>query len=367
MSIYIGLMLWSILIGCIFFTNKDNNLKKKIYILLVYIPLIIVSGLRDISVGTDTTFFHDWYTFCSNFDDTFGWYIEVRENVKLEFVFVYTAYFLNLFLFDAQVMIFIMSTITLSGVAYAFYKYSKSIWLSTFLFIALFSYQETMNIVKQGFAAMLMFNGYGYLKNNFKWKYLRTIIIAMCFHASAIVHVIFLLLMPIKLKKILFITIFLGIIIYFGGNFILSYLMGFSLKYTELYIGTVYTTPRGFGPGLIQILGIIILMSITYYLNKCNRFSEIEKKDINIYNVFMFLYIVVIVLQYMIPIVVRFTIYVAWYMYLLVPLLVSKLNEKQSLFFKYMLYITIIIIGFLYCIYCMNIGIHEVVPYKFCF
>lgn len=367
MGIYIGLMLWSILAGCIFFTKKNTNLKKKIYILLVYIPLILISGLRDISVGTDTTLFHDWYNFCSNFDDTFGWYIEVRENIKLEFVFVYTAYFLNLFLFDAQVMIFIVSMITLLGVAYAFYKYSKSIWLSTFLFIAFFSYQETMNIAKQGFAAMIMFNAYGYLKNSFKWKYLRTIVIAMCFHTSAIVHAIFFLLMPLKLKKILFITIFGGLIIFFGGNFILSYFMGFSLKYAELYVGTAYTTSRGFGPGLIQILGIMILMGITYYLNKCNRFTELEKKDINIYNVFMFLYIMVIFLQYIIPIVGRFTIYVAWYMYLLIPLLVCKLSKNTSLFFKYIVYIIIIVIGFLYCIYCMNIRIHEVVPYKFYF
>jgi hypothetical protein len=367
LDVYIGLMLWSILAGSIFFVQKDNTLKKKIYILLVYIPLIIISGLRDISVGTDTAFFHEWYVLCSDFNDTFGWYIEVRDNLKLEFVFVYVAYFFNQLSFDVQVMIFIMSTLTLLGVAYAFYKYSESIWLSTFLFIAFFSYQETMNIAKQGLAAMIIFNAYGYLKNNLKWKYLRMIVISMCAHTSAIMHLIIFLLIPVNLKKILFTIISVGVIIFFGGDFILSYLMGFSLKYIELYIGTSFTMSRGFGPGLIQIFGIVVLMSIIYYLNKCNRFTETEKKDINVYSVYMLLYIIVIFLQYIIPIVSRLDCYVAWYIYLLIPILINKLSENKSLLFRYILYIVIIIIGFLYCICCMNIGIHEVVPYKFCF
>ena len=364
MGVYITLMIWSVVCAGIFLTKISSDKKKKMYLILVYTPLIFISGFRNWNVGTDTILFYQWYNATANIDGTFGWFITLSEGSPIEFGFVYIGYLLNSFYLDVQVMIFLVSLVTILGIGYTFYKYSYSIWLSTFLFIALFSYQETMNTARQGIAAMIMFNAYGYLKNNFKLKYLSMIIFSMMFHFTSVIHAILLFFMPINVKKIIYTTLFLGVIILGSWDYILIYAQSIAPKYLE-YMNSEYTTARNLGPGIIQILGIVIIMIISVYLNTKNRFNMQEKKDLVIYNIFLFFYILVIYVQYFLPIISRINPYVSLYIDMCIPLLLSKINT--SYFIKYLLYIIIIIMGFVYCLYCMSIGKHEVVPYSFCF
>lgn len=364
MTIYIALMIWSILSASIFLMDISINKKKKIYLILVYTPLIFISGFRNWNVGTDTILFYQWYNATANIDGTFEWFITLSEGSPIEFGFVYIGYLLNSFYLDVQVMIFLVSLVTISGIGYVFYKYSYSIWLSTFLFIALFSYQETMNTARQGIAAMIMFNAYGYLKNNVKVKYLFMIIMSMMFHFTAIIHAILLFFMPISIKKIIYAIIIFGVVIFGTWDYILIYAQSIAPKYLE-YMNSEYTTARNLGPGIVQIFGIIIIMIISWYLNKKNRFNLQEKKDIIVCNVFLFFYILVIYLQYFLPIISRINPYVSLYINICIPLLLSKINT--SYFIKYLLYIGIIIMGFIYCFYCMSVGKHGVIPYSFCF
>lgn len=364
MGVYITLIIWSVVCASIFLTKISSDKKKKIYLILVYTPLIFISGFRNWDVGTDTILFHQWYNATANMDITFEWFATLSNGVPIEFGFAYIGYLLNSLYLDAQVMIFFVSLVTISGIGYTFYKYSSSIWLSTFLFIALFSYQESMNTARQYIAAMIMFNAYGYLKNNFKLKYLSMIIFSMMFHFTSIIHAILLFFMSINVKKIIYTMVFLGIIILGSWDYILIYVQSIAPKYLE-YMNSEYTTARNLGPGIIQIFGILIIMIISLYLNCKKRFNVQEKKDLIIYNIFLFFYIVVIYIQYFLPIISRINPYVSLYIDMCIPLLLNKINT--SYFIKYLLYIMIIIVGFVYCLYCMSIGKHEVVPYSFCF
>lgn len=366
MEVYIGLMVWSILSASVFLLKINIKIKNLIYIVLTYIPLSLISGLREVNVGTDTRLFHQWYEASSNIRiENLEWFITLSDGSPIEFGFAYVGYLLNIFSFDAQVMIFLVSMITIFGFAYAFYKYSKSIWLSTFLFIALFSYAETFNIARQSIAAMIMLNAFGYLRDNCRLKYLGMVICSMAFHFSAIIYGVLVLFMPIKMKKILY-SLFLSLtIIVLSWSFILMLASEFAPKYLA-YMNSVYTVGRAFGPGIIQIFAVMVLMGISYILYKKNKFDLKEKNELIICNVFMLLFIVVVFCQYMVTIVSRFNIYVFIYINILIPLLLSKITGI-SIFAKYIIYSGIIIVGFIYCVVCIKLGLHGVVPYSFCF
>lgn len=363
MGVYIGLMIWSILVGSIFLSKKNIKIKKKIYVLLVYIPLILVSGLRSINVGTDTKLFHQWFNASANINIEPGLFVTLADWSSMEIGFAYICYLFNELSIDVQVLIFLVSMITIGGVGYAFYKYSKSIWLSTFLFIALFSYHETLNMARQGIVAMIMLNGYGYLRDNLKLKYLKLICISIFFHFTAILYTSFILLMPIKLKKVIFVLIIFAILMFSEWNIILSFVVNIAPKYLN-YIGSQYTISRNLGPGILQIIVIILLMGVTGILYK--KYNLYEKREINICNMFMILSIIEIIGQYIIPLIARFNPYFFTYIDLLIPLILSKITIT-NIIIKYILYFIIILIGFMYCIYNMSVGKHEVTPYSFCF
>lgn len=364
MEIYILLMVWSILAGFIFFNERNLKIKKKIYFILVYIPLILVSGLRGINVGTDTSLFHQWFYAANNIDIRPSLFLTLSDGSALEFGFVYICYLFNTFSINVQVLIFLVSALTIGGIGYGFYRYSKSLWLSTFLFIALYSYQETFNMARQAIVVMIMFNAYGYLRDNFRLKYFITIIVSMFFHFTALVYMMFVLLMPIKMRKIIllmamFFVIFCmwDMIVYFSGDIAPKYLH---------YINSEYTASRSFGPGIIQIIGIMFFIGITWILNKNKKFNLIEKKEVNICNTFMLFSMIEIIGQYIVPLLARFNPYCFIYIDLLIPLILSKLTNI-SMFTKYIIYVFIVLCGFIYCIYSMYLGKHEVVPYNFCF
>lgn len=366
MELFIGLMFWSIVCAAIFLIKKSIKFKKVVYIILVYIPLILISGLRNWNVGTDTILFHKWYAATANVDILdFGWYYNLLEGLDLEWGFVWIGYLFNIFDLDAQVMIFVYSTITVLGMAYAFYKYSTSLWLSTFLYIALFSYAESLNIAKQSVATMIMLNAFGYLQNDYKFKYFKMIVLSMVFHFSSIVYGLILLLMPIKFKKSICLLIFFCIIGFLGWNFILIFAETFSIKYIA-YFDTDYIMARSLGPGIIQILGIIICLIISYFLYKKKKFNLKEEKEVVICSIFMIALIFITYFQYVINIIYRFTPYAFVYLYILIPLIINKMTET-SLVIKFIIYSAVIIAGFIYCMICINLGWHEIIPYSFCF
>ena len=265
MELFIGLMIWSLLVASIFLFGKTTKNKKLAYILLVYMPLVFISGLRNWNVGTDTSLFHQWFEEIRyiNIEDL-GWFYTLPSSGNdLEWGFIWIGHFFYIFDLDAQAMIFLYSTITVLGMGYAFYKYSKSLWLSTFLYIALYSYAQSFNIAKQWVAVMLMFNAFGYLRNNCKLKFLGMIVTSMVFHFSSVIHVVILFFMPIKFKSFIYKLIFFIVISVVGWNILLHFAELLSIKYLN-YTETAYLLGKNLGLGILQILGIIILMIISY-------------------------------------------------------------------------------------------------------
>lgn len=278
MEIYIFLLLWSLVTGSIFL--KKRNVNNLIYILLNFIPLALVSGLRARCVGTDTNMYH--VVFYEVADNSFVW--SFFDDRGIEIGFRALLKIISVFSYDSNISIFTISII-LTGLCCRFiYKYSPNVFLSMFLFIGLMYFCETMNTVRQSLACMIICNSYIYLVENKLKTWIICVLLASMFHFSALLFLVFSILNKVTLKRIIIVVLpsIVGIVVLHEivnntPEFI------FMFKYCEYFIHNNVNTSGGDILRIFTYAVIIFLGYKTYY-----KFNEFEKIMLLFY-VFLFL------------------------------------------------------------------------------
>lgn len=152
MGVYFILLIWSLLSTIIFkFKIKgENKIKNIIYLLMNFTPMVLLSGLREESVGTDTMMYNQLFKHFTT--SKFG--INNSTNFDVEWGYIFLNKIAGFFSNDSQSIIFLMSLLTLTGFAYFLYKNSVCVWQSTFIFIGMF-FLEPMNSIRQSFSVMI--------------------------------------------------------------------------------------------------------------------------------------------------------------------------------------------------------------------
>ncbi|MGQ4665873.1 EpsG family protein [Metabacillus halosaccharovorans] len=188
-----------------------NNMQpNKLIALFSVIPLILVSGLRN-NIG-DTPFYMHTYNI-----NEFTWeYIKSQDDIG----FGILQMILKRYTEDPQVLIFTTAFITNLLIILVFYKYSKVVELSIFVYITGGLYLVTMNGIRQCLAAAIVFSATKFLLNGNKVKYILVIIFASFFHQSALILIPVYFLVRFKpWTKSTLILLSFSIIIVFGFNF----------------------------------------------------------------------------------------------------------------------------------------------------
>lgn len=332
MEIYIILLLWSIISAFICFrknnTLNDKNIKM-IYCFMNYIPLSLVLGLRDIKVGTDTAMYHEiFYEIGRN---NMQWSYMNERGIEIGYVILNKIIYI--IFGNSYVFIFIVSLILIAGFMRFFYQYSYNIWLTVFLFIGLFYYCETFNTIRQSIACMIIFNGYVFLRNGNVIKWIGTVLIATCFHNTAIIFLLFSLLYRINKIKV-FIISFIGI----GFYLILAYGRDFLV---ELFINNKYgyylvSNENSMGADILRILLFVFVMFFIYI--RRNNYNRYQKKDSIIWSIFLLYASIMTLAKYQVEIFYRMVQYFSPYITVLLPLLLFNLKIK-----KYICYLVVLV------------------------
>lgn len=346
MNMYIFLLLWSWVSKFI----SENN--SKIYLALNFIPLILFCGLRDISLGADTEMYNYLFYVLSN--DTYDiekLFFLKGENIEYGYALLNKICFV--FTHDSQYIIFLIALLTLFGYAHFFYKVSRKIWLSTFLFIGLLFYADCFNGIRQCIAGMLLCNGYYLLIKEQKIKYFFLIIFACFFHATSIVFLIFIFLLPITFRK-LFLIIFLGICILIGFDYFIENidLFGaFSQKYIYYINSNQYGVPSsseyGFN-GFGRLFAFIVIIIISWAILLKKEIETREKNEILLCSSFLVIDCFIVLAQNIVNIFARFHIYFAIYICILIPVIIKEIGKT-----KYAIWITMFISVWIYCYYAI--------------
>lgn len=144
--------------------------------------LILVAGLR-YRVGTDYWQYTSlYYKYVQN----------IRESIKsvdepgINIISWISSKIYN----DYATMFFLSSLITIALMMRTIYKNTQHLLFATFIFIFMGVWHGSFNGVRQYLACAVLFCGIKYLEEKKLWKYLIIVLIAFCFHVSAIVMII---------------------------------------------------------------------------------------------------------------------------------------------------------------------------------
>lgn len=179
--------------------------KSKVVIGISFLLLLIVGGLRDFSVGTDTLNYLRLYEFGDNtsFMKGFEWGYTLIQ----QFVYFYVG--------DYTFLVFIQMLLILLFFYIFILRESDNPLFSVFCFVGLYYWLYALNTTRQYLAIPLVLIGFSYLNRDKVKPFVGFVLFAMLFHTSAFFSLIILL-----LRKDIF-SIFLG-----KGVLVLSFMIG---------------------------------------------------------------------------------------------------------------------------------------------
>ncbi|SJN37863.1 capsular polysaccharide biosynthesis protein [Marinilactibacillus psychrotolerans 42ea] len=228
------LLIVGLLLLGIFLTSAKKVFGNKLYLLISFFTLFILSAFRSINIGNDT---EDYLYMFQNFgqsQDIFG--IDTRIEIG------YVALNKVLFLISSNPLIlFGVTSAFVIGVFMLFmYKNSNIFWFSVFLFINLRIYYFTLSGIRQAIALAIILISYKFIKERKPIPFSLLVLLASSFHASAIFFFLVYPLSKIKYsKKVMLMYTFVGGVLFLTFNYTIGIILNILPQY-ENYLSSSY-------------------------------------------------------------------------------------------------------------------------------
>lgn len=363
MSFYFILLVILLLEAGLIFLKGSSNRKKKIYLILVFIKLFIISAFRSGNIGNDTKAYIDLFQ---------RWGIAesiTSINTRFEIGFVLLNRIVYFFSSNSQAIIIVTSFITLYLFLRFIYKESSLVWLSVYLFITLRYFYGTMNIVRLTLAMGVIFVSYKFLKERKVIPFALLVIFASLFHSTAI---IFLIAYPItgiefNRRNLLFLSL-AGLIGFIAFNPILEMAFRLFPQYrhyltSSFFEGQVLANYIQFFIDLtILVFGLIVVSRNKRYLANSENIKE--KNEINILLHLMTLGTIFSFIAIRASLLDRVSSYFSVFCIIFVPKVITMVrNKHERLIYIYL----IMAFALLYhtVIFIYRPGWNDVFPYEF--
>lgn len=200
--------LYWILLGTTYFIYymtykyKKNQKSKKLFLIYISIPMILVMGLRSSTVGVDTIAYVRNFNIIRNLNWTdFGINLYSHGNAgHYEFGYYYLNKVIGVMSSNPQLLLFIVAIIIVSSINFAIYHLSDDVLLSVSLFQTFGFFCYSMALMRQFIAvSILMISFYYFVQNKFKMAFL-TVCVASLFHTTALIFIIVYILLILSRK-----------------------------------------------------------------------------------------------------------------------------------------------------------------------
>ena len=244
---------------------KGNIQITRFLIFISALLLIFIASNRALEVGTDTL------TYYLNFQN-----IEFEDSVRtyqgIQKGWYYFNYYIHSFL-DYDLFMYIVYSIIISLVCYVSYKNSKQPIFSILLFVLLYFYFSSFNVMRQFLALSFMLLGYTFLYIGDKKKFVLCLIISSLFHFTALLMMPLLFIDKLKISsKFVYLLVPISFIIGIWYSSLLENIVTYMTIFTALNEGVsgyldAYGGERSFFSNFI----INTTFLITYYFAKDKR------------------------------------------------------------------------------------------------
>lgn len=247
----------------LYLVDIDSRKKKRILCGLVGVQLFLTAALRATTVGGDLENYIPAYE-----------YISQSSWDKLLFVPFETGYvvlnkILSLMTPEVRLLLVFISGFIVFGYIRSIYRNSTIPWLSLFLFIAMGFFTESLSMLRQSIAMVVILGGLKYVEERHFGKYLLIVILAMTFHLTAVVMLILYPFSRVKLNLKNFILLITGC-----GLFMLT--LGRSiLNYVISNFYSLYSSKIESGSGFSMLLLLLAIAVGGLLLNSPNRSPKV--------------------------------------------------------------------------------------------
>ena len=335
MSIYYDnlflIIIYAIIYNVISKRTKDKKRLIKRFCILISIQLILILGLREITIGTDLVNYIPFYEKC----------IKFKELVFLSSRFEVGYILLNIVIGgisgNSYVFLFIVAAISLIPIGYIVYKYSKKPFLSFIIYLAFDFYSFLFSGLRQGIAFGITFFSYKYIRERKPIKFIICIVIASLFHKSAIIFLPAYWLAKIKMSK--------KSIIIFVATFIITFLfrsqiMGIFIKLFSEDYSIVKTNSFTY----LFCAIITLVFGIVFYkqMIKNNKYSSQ-------YFIFIMMSVIFLIFTSVGTNMLRISNYYYLFIILFLPEVLDSIEDKKTeLLIEYIMFIALIIVFNIY-------------------
>jgi len=261
---------------------KSQSLKMNVITICTLIFMLSMISLMTFGLGADDM------GYLRNWNQTYPLYDYIINNYEmhnsaLEIFYLYIFAFFKMFTNNFEIVKFFNTLVTLSVLAYSYYKISSKYYLYMFTYTIMYLFLDfNIDQFRNALAASLSLLSIIYFMENKNKKSLLLMLISILIHNSMIWILIVYFIRNDKIKIISFISI-IGLIIYGGLNDILFY-------FSDLYFHTSHIAEKVYGylqndsfQKDASLYSLVFLKSFFIYL-----FLKYQRIDNDIVRVYFF-------------------------------------------------------------------------------
>ena len=345
MSIHFIFLAIIFLLTLLYKRTKEKNHKILSFVILftIFILLAAFTGMRDISIGTDTKNYVAMHT-------TGKW---VAENI--EFALPIISHATHIFTNKYFVFLIILSIISIIGIIDVLKKNDFNIEIFIYLYITSFCYIYSTSATRFFCAFSIIMLSFKYIIENKKLKAILIILLAMLFHTSAIIFIPIIFITRFKFTKrnltIFFISLAVATIMIevFGSYF-------FNIGMFQKYSYIEEATNTQIGPSII-INSILLMVSLLFY-NKITDYKGEYEFSIKMLIISMFIDLIGIAYR-----AIWYFRFPAWF---IIPIILVNIRKTDKKTYLALYALTIIMYGcYYYFMLKVSIPSHKLLNYSF--
>ena len=262
--------------------------RRFFYALSIILPALL-AGLRDLTIGADTGGYPiEIFDIACSSHSLSDCIYEVGFFVFCHDVgYISLAYLISAFTKDSFFFFFITNLIVNWGVFFFLYKakslFQFSLWLGWLSYLFIF-YNRTLNLSRQSIAIAIVLIAITYLWDKKYIKYGVLTVIALSFHTSAIITLMYFFEYFVEKRKYRLMFLLCLVFIIVGNSFFISSVLS---SIPQLAHFSRYTTASEGNIGLFE--SFVKLLAIFYLLGKLNKHELFSR-----YKVSRFAYLLII-------------------------------------------------------------------------
>ena len=204
---YVVMLIISVLCLICEYNQKGPSSHKK-YLILALIPVFVLLSFKSERIGADTFRYLNAYQEMSSLDS-----VESYSDTRIEIGFRYLMFVLSRIFHWPQTLLIALGMITCTSLYFFIRRTATNQCLLLFFFITLGFFQFAMSGIRQTIAISIILWAFPFIYNKKLVKFILVLILASCFHKSAILFGLAYFIANMRLTKNRIIVLFAMLIV----------------------------------------------------------------------------------------------------------------------------------------------------------